>query len=115
MIRRWVSDRRYRKTNSPSNFNTNNPSTEFAEQQDGVRNKKTKARNQKVKRGGLNPSTFPILYHKYMKILNYLLIISITIILLLLIKLTYNKRKKAKLEIEKHEIENKKGEDNGKE
>lgn len=55
---------------------------------------KTKARNQKVKRGGLNPSTFPILYHKYMKILNYLLIISITIILLLLIKLTYNKRKK---------------------
>lgn len=113
MIRRWVSDRRYRKVNSPSNFAPNNPSTEFAEQQDGVRNKKTKARNQKVKRGGLNPSTFPILYHKHMKILNYLLIISITIILLLLSKLTYNKRKKAKLELEKHEIENKKDDNDG--
>ncbi|WP_162024674.1 hypothetical protein, partial [Clostridium botulinum] len=94
----------------------NNPSTEFAEPQDGVRNQKTKARNQKVKRGGLNPSTFPILYHKCMnKILNYLLIISIMIILLLLSKLAYNKRKKAKLEIEKHEIENKKGDYDGKE
>ncbi|WP_162024721.1 hypothetical protein, partial [Clostridium botulinum] len=94
----------------------NNPSTEFAEPQDGVRNQKTKARNQKVKRGGLNPSTFPILYHKYMnKILNYLLIISIIIILLLLIKLTYNKRKKTKLELEKHEIKSKKDDYNGKE
>ncbi|MCC5416508.1 hypothetical protein EJM73_16685 [Clostridium botulinum] len=49
------------------------------------------------------------------KILNYLLIISIMIILLLLSKLAYNKRKKAKLEIEKHEIENKKGDYDGKE
>ncbi|MHB9925147.1 hypothetical protein CF091_16995 [Clostridium botulinum] len=49
-----------------------------------------------------------------MKILNYLLILSIIIILLLLIKLTYNKRKQTKLELKKHEIENKKDDYNGK-
>ena len=47
------------------------------------------------------------------KILNYLLIISIIIIILLLIKLTYNKREKTKLEFKKHEIENKKDDNNG--